>query len=332
MKTLTSSLAVVVCLSLMFNMQASATIWRVDNNTANISDFTTLQAAHDGAQANDTLYVYGSPIDYGDCTLTKTLYIFGTGYFLTENPETQANPLSATCSNITFNEGSEGSVLSGMVTDAIVIAANQVVVKRNKTLNIGVGNSNSSIPASNLIIQQNYIEGDIGFVDNSTNILIHNNILLVSNQLFSSILMAANTSADIRNNIIVGVATVYNSIFYNNISTSSNGSSFNGTNTDVKNNIAATSIYGTANGNQELVDISTVFELTGSPDGMYLLKDGSPASGAGFGGVDCGMFGGTEPYVLSGLPALPAIWFLDVPTSGSTSEGLPIHIKAKTHN
>ncbi|MEQ9287988.1 MAG: hypothetical protein RIG77_13810 [Cyclobacteriaceae bacterium] len=329
MKTLTSSLAVVVCLSLMFNMQAFATIWRVDNNTANISDFTTLQAAHDGAQANDTLYVYGSPIDYGDCTLTKTLYIFGTGYFLTENPETQANPLSAICSNITFNEGSEGSVLSGMVTDAIVIATNQVVVKRNKTLSIGVGNSNSSIPASNLIIQQNYIEGDIGFVNNSTNIIIHNNVLQASNALFSSILMAANTSADIRNNIIVGVATVYNSIFYNNISTSS---SFNGTNTDVKNNIATTSIYGTSNGNQELVDISTVFELTGSPDGMYLLKDSSPASGAGFGGVDCGIFGGTEPYVLSGLPALPAIWFLDVPTSGSTSEGLPIHIKAKTHN
>jgi len=42
------------------------------------------------------------------------------------------------------------------------------------------------------------------------------------------------------------------------------------------------------------------------------------------------MFGGPEPYVLSGLTTLPSIYLLDVRTTGSTVNGLPVHLKART--
>ena len=52
--------------------------------------------------------------------------------------------------------------------------------------------------------------------------------------------------------------------------------------------------------------MTTVFKYTGSTDGRYKLKAGSPAIGYGVGGVDCGIYGGPEPYVLSGMPTVPA--------------------------
>ena len=50
-------------------------------------------------------------------------------------------------------------------------------------------------------------------------------------------------------------------------------------------------------------DESLVFALQGTYDQLYQLKDGSPAKGAATDGGDCGPYGGTYPYVVSGLPA-----------------------------
>ena len=91
---------------------------------------------------------------------------------------------------------------------------------------------------------------------------------------------------------------------------------------------------GTENGNQSNVDMSTVFVGAGegSTDGQWQLAENSPAIGAGLGGVDLGAFGGPTPYVLSGLPSMPAIYFLNAPISGSTNSGLQVQLKAKGHN
>ncbi|GAG44181.1 unnamed protein product, partial [marine sediment metagenome] len=73
---------------------ASGKIWRLDNSVGVVdADFTTLQAAHDSSAVTtgDTLYVYGSNTTYGVLATTKRLFIFGPGYFLDENPNTQDN-------------------------------------------------------------------------------------------------------------------------------------------------------------------------------------------------------------------------------------------------
>ena len=54
-------------------------------------------------------------------------------------------------------------------------------------------------------------------------------------------------------------------------------------------------------------------------DNRYELKAGSPAIGAGVGGIDCGAFGGETPYKLSGIPFVPLIYQVNAPTTGNAS-------------
>lgn len=105
-----------------------------------------------------------------------------------------------------------------------------------------------------------------------------------------------------------------------------------GTGNSIYNNIDAGDHFGTENGNQVNVDMSTVFVGTGSTDGQWQLAAGSPAIGAGFNGVDCGMFGGPTPYVLSGIPSIPSIYIFDAPAIGSTAGGLPVRLSVKSRN
>ncbi|MFB3041480.1 MAG: hypothetical protein ACE1ZS_06720, partial [Candidatus Poribacteria bacterium] len=86
------------------------------------------------------------------------------------------------------------------------------------------------------------------------------------------------------------------------------------------------------NGNQVNVDMNTVFEGSGSTDGQWQLKAGSPAIGAGTGGFDAGMFGETATYVLSGLPNIPAVHFFEAASVASEESRLPIQIKIKSHD
>ena len=67
---------------------AQAAIITVDKNAGNNADFTSLQTAHNAAASGDTLYVAGSSQGYSRLTLSKKLFVFGPGYFLTENPDT----------------------------------------------------------------------------------------------------------------------------------------------------------------------------------------------------------------------------------------------------
>jgi len=95
-----------------------AVTWRVNNNLGVSHDFTSIQAAVDAAHATngDTIHVEGSvtPYDPSGVLITKRVVILGPGYHLTVNPETQHQKPSARVHNITFNTGSEGSVLAGI--------------------------------------------------------------------------------------------------------------------------------------------------------------------------------------------------------------------------
>ena len=106
---------------------------------------------------------------------------------------------------------------------------------------------------------------------------------------------------------------------------------FTHTNASFNNNIGHSTQCGTANGNQQNVNMTTVFVGTGSTDGQWQLSAGSPALGAGVDGVDCGMFGGDYPYKLSGLPSVPAIYYHEQ-TIDNVNQQLNVTIKAKSHN
>ena len=332
------SVFLTIAVSAVAASSAFSTIHTVDNVVANNADFTSLQAAHDGAASGDTLYVYGSAPNYGGLTLTKTLFILGPGYFLTSNPMTQAKPLSAKITGaIIFNAGAEGSFLLGLDLDielaldaSISINTNNIIVKRNRIGGGALAWIGIADNLSNIIITQNYMTGAFqGIVigNDCQNIIITNNYLDACDDRV--LVCPISSSSTAKNNVIIGRVQINNSIFYNNIGWADLGpevdcpGSFpnnNSNSNDVQNNIRWTN-----------VDMSTVF-VGGSTDGRWQLAPGSPAIGAGINGEDVGMFGGDDAYVLSGLPAIPAIYFFNAPLSGSSSQGLPVHVKIKSHN
>lgn len=75
-------------------------------------------------------------------------------------------------------------------------------------------------------------------------------------------------------------------------------------------------------------------------DGRAILVPGSPAANFGrkapYGPTDqvtdAGPFGGDNPYVLSGIPAGPYIYSLNIPPLAAAGSSIPVTVKAKTNN
>jgi len=311
----------------------NAHVYRVNNNPGVNANFTNFTAAQNVAVNGDTLYFEGSPVSYGDITITKQLCIIGPGYFLTENPQTQSNPVTAQFGIINFNPGSSNSTLSGFVLNgAINIKVGNIMVKGNHCKYIVINNASSF---SNIFLLKNYIVNEnwsgiaISAGGGSSEI---NNIVISNNYLGGDacIVLPSTCMCIISNNVLVNNMDVYNSIIANNIQRVGNQTLHNNY---YYNNIGNGTQFPIGNGNQQSIDMVNVFVgLTGhSTDGQWQLKEYSPAIGAGNDGLDCGMFGGTDPYVLSGLPAIPAIYQIMMPTTGNSSSGINVTVKAKTH-
>jgi hypothetical protein len=309
-------------------------LYRVNNTPGINADYTTLQAAVDAATGGDTIYMEGSTTEYAGATVDKALTIVGPGYFLNENPKTQANMLEAQFNSaITFDAGSEGSSIMGcnVIYYNLTINADDIRVIRNY-LEFVVCNAT----CNNILVTQNYVRSNIQAIGGGalTNSVISNNIiggqiwtqgtsgpLVVSNNIFTTTSYAFATdcyNANIQNNIVSdAIATIRLN-----------------TGNSINNNILATD--GTdANGNQYNIDMTTVFadfdgQLGMSTDGKWALKAGSPALGAGVSGVDCGIFGGLAPYILSGIPNLPHIYEASVQAAATSESGLQVTIKVKS--
>lgn len=322
-------LTVLLCLPIAL----FAKIWRVDSNPGNAADFRTLQAAHDGALDGDTLYVSGSPVNYGSVTITKKLIIIGPGYFLSENDSTQALPNAASAANITLDDlgTSDGSVMMGISCSNVYIKSDNVTIRRNYiagTIYIGY-----TVAVTNTIIAQNYVYYIYLYHANNTSTIISNNII------HYYITATTDGSATIVNNAIsVGsysstVLTCYNSfvqnniIYYGGISGNNNTYEYN-----MDSNTGGGTPFPAGGTNSSEVDMGTVFVLTGSTDAKWKLKTASPALGAGTNGYDLSAFGGTSPYVLSGIPHIPAIYNVVAPVFGSGAQGLNVTVKAKSRN
>ncbi|WP_315823466.1 hypothetical protein [Paraflavitalea speifideaquila] len=190
MKRATTLLAL-LCL-LLNSQQSLAKIWRVNNNPGVAADFTDLQSAHNGAAGGDTLHIEGSPNSYGGATFNKKLIVLGPGYFLDEYPNSQALLHSGKVGGVTYNMGSEGSVIMGIdfLGSGIVIFTDDIIIRRNKfsapngatpdysigTINLYYHSNNSGIPANNVIISQNY-GVKIAVNAASTGVLITNNFI-----------------------------------------------------------------------------------------------------------------------------------------------------------
>ncbi|MBN1340445.1 MAG: hypothetical protein JXA03_14040 [Bacteroidales bacterium] len=346
---------------IMLAQISSATVWRVNNRVNSDPDFTTTQAAHNGASAGDTLYIEGSPNGYGNLNCSKQLHIIGAGDFLNENDSTQAYKEVSRIGQINFNAGSENSIVEGcrFENNRIDVNTSEITIRRNKIQYTGTGgNANYyaitiASNCTNVLIENNYILMNYTYVyarnfgiysdggTGLTNLVIRNNFIYTRHTTYytgysiylSSTILAENVT--IYQNVFSGndasnAINAKETQFYNNIMIIGtyypNGSYY-------YNNIGNGTQFGSANGNQENIDMSTVFiDYTTGIDSDMQLAAGSPAIGAGWAGEDCGMYGGDHPWVLSLFPAIPAIWDVSLNNYGSNNVTIDVNIKAKSHN
>ena len=325
-------------------MNANAKKWRVNNTPGIVADFTTPDVAVSSllVLAGDTIYIEGSQIGYSDRDLWiyKPLVIQGTGFFLNENPKTQNFKLPAIIRTIGVYPGASGTIISGLIINGYIqISESNITIKNNYVAGRNVND---------------YIIGDIHVDDNLNNIIISKNInpncrfsigenvtnIVITNNYFHNwdanwrplLTSGSYNSGIINNNIFVGGTIQTNFIVYsNNIFISCNISDTT-TNVFMNNLCDGVFLPVLSLGNIRNVNMAEVFVgATGnSTDGQWQLKTGSPAIGAATDGGDCGMFGGVDPYQLSGISG-PSIYSIIMPNAGTPANGINVTVKAKAH-
>jgi hypothetical protein len=291
---------------------------------------SNLQTAIDNATAGTAFLI--EPGNYGDVTVSKRVALVGSGYF--------QNTSGAIIANLTFNTGAENSIVTGLaITQHLYIGASNITIQRNLINTIDIGfNASISISVSGVLIKQNFVQSYIQFYDSNSNAYIGNNIIIS----YIAINYAGVTGQIVNNTIIdengsQSYVSTFQISFINNIvvTNSAGGSS---TNALFTNNIITDGHFTTSDAsNKKITDWSTVF--VGYPsnngftqDGRYALLGTSPAKGAGSGGIDCGAFGGSEPYVLQGIPIGPIIYQLIAPSGAAAGQTFQVQIKAKVQN
>lgn len=316
------------CLAFLLSIYStplSARHWHVSNLPGVYADFTTLQSAHDAADVAtaDTLYIEPSANNYGSLNWTKKLVIIGNGYFLgSGNSPVQANTTTAAVTGITINHSADGSVIMGCQVNSITFAENvhQVIVARNLVSSIDFVANN---PGANNYILQNYLGSiNAGYYKNT----------FIENNFTTYITTYDLSGSTIKNNVILSGLSVYNANLVDNIICSGDVNLHDSS--TAFNNICAGSNLGNTNGNQPNIDMNTVF-LCWNPcneyqnDTRFQLSPGSPAIGAGHDGGNCGMFDGDYPYVLSGIPPVPSIYYLDTRVNENSVD---VRLKARAND
>ncbi len=325
-----------------------AASWRLNNNPGIDANFSTFAAAHDSVAAGDTIYVEGNGTSnsYGDIVINKKLIMIGPGYFLTENDSVFANHVPARFQQVIINGSAAGTEIHGLYIQRtyghdIYIKASDVVISRNYFYETGADRIILDGNIQNITITQNY--GTAVFTNSGT----ASNVLIANNYMNDYISLGSSSNAVIINNVVRNYISAFNSIICNNIifvgSSYPLGQNFGNYNS-IDYNLTAAALHAGDNppsppgtGNLGNVDMNTVFiDFDGtegfSTDGKWMLNPDGPAAGAGENGIDCGMFGGSMPYVLSGQPAIPRIYEAIIPASGSQSGGLPVIIKVRSQN
>lgn len=319
---------------------AMANVFRVNSSLAtdvNQKLFNTINEANNSALVaeGDTLMIEPSATEYISASITKRLVLIGPGYFLEENPQTQASLLKALVRNINITATAPGTILQGLnfaggnTNYAPDIRANNVIVMRcympyaisligtlkdvqiiqNYFVGIPVSVGNTGYTFSNVVLSNNFIGGTINITSNN-------------NRIFSAV----------ENNIFAGNnVTLTTNIFRSNIIISSSAT-VNVASQNIQNNLTAGGQLGTANGNQTYTPASLFAGAAGnSTDGQYKIQSSSSYLTAGYGGTQPGIFGGVFPYILSGIPPIPAIYGFTSNAYANQQDGLPVNIKVKAN-
>lgn len=302
------------------------------------TDYTTLQLAHDASAAGDSIYIFPGS---WSATMNKRLVIIGYGYSAAALDSGLQHIAGALSISITLNTGSGNSLFQGL--DGLTITANASDTVKINRCNISLY-FNSSISSANPPFKSWQITqcliNNFGFRQYNNSYIYASLInLLISNCYINTFSFAGTTSASssgtFSNNIFAGAANFNNSQFTctNNIFIGT--SLVNITGTTFLNNVATTNLIPASN-NKINVAPGSIFvgyptQSTYSNDSRFALLAGSPAKGAGVDKVDCGIFGGSAPYVIGGLPPVPSFYKLTATSNVASSNPYKITFSVKSN-
>lgn len=317
-------------------LTADARIWRVNNNAGINADFTTLTAAVANASvvSGDTIHVEPSATTYIGPTLNKQLVIIGNGYFLSGaggNTGLQAITTESTLSDMTFASGSAGTKLIGLALNNNNFAGGyngnvNITFEKCRFLGLAPVNfQNRTETFSNITLRKCFFSASANTWQAATATLTN---FTIENCIFVGTIVLTNAAGTLnftfRNNHIVSTANLSNAYVANCVFAAPFANTF--TSCNVKNNLFVFNQTGiivgplSINGNNLVSQtLASIIVNSGSDDGRFQLAVSSPAIGGGvdISGIkpDCGAFGGTDPYKLSGIPGIPTIYSLTVPVS-----------------
>lgn len=273
----------------------------VDNSPNSIADFKSFYAATYGTNDGDTIYVAGSaiPYDVGFSVYYTPRVIYGPGYFLAENPETQASSETAIIDGgIGFRVGSEGSEVYGLDINILNLNSQNsfiddtlrdVHITGNRIRNyLSIDDDNQDI-----LIDKNYINilsftstTAIGSSRSYQDIFINNNIIDTVASFFAQATAARNDMVNVnfdRNTINVFLDSIQDATVSNNVI-----NSYEATN-------------NTVNGTVSFAGASLV-----NGSGTLTVDNDFISTTS----VDAGAFSGSDPYALSGIARIPHIYGL----------------------
>lgn len=329
-----------IILLLFPSFVALATVRTASNDPTRPAQFngtgnTAFVGARNASSAGDTIYLYGSPFDYGIITINKRLVLIGAGYA----PNNQFGQPTRVSNVEFFRDGStdaSGSVIAGLLIGSSIsptgtLAANNITIYRNSIGNYIYTYASGSILTSGWAIYNNIVGGGIYGPSTSrtstspTNVIISNNIIRGAVSGFNS------NTITIDHNIFLysgNLSYMWNAIITNNIFARTSGDIFSGEvvfctfNKNISNQstIGPSSYYsptnifestytltggGSNSGGGNQVGTDPMFENvtnnnTYTATFNYRLNTSSPGKNAATDGTDIGIYGGSFPFPSGG--------------------------------
>ncbi len=327
-----------------------ATIRRVQywgNPVAGV-DYATGNAAVAASAIGDTIMVFQSASS--SFTIDKRLVIIGAGYFNWIGLDANFNanlqnikPASGVYITIDFATGSDGTIVTGCnlrFSTSGSTGINNIKISNcfnQEFWNLGNG---TNLTFDNWEFSKCYIRYAVESTGTNTRItnLKMFNCMGAGDFGYTTIALstALGQTGIIENCSFVNAGgnlkltdngfLIQNCIFYNSLPTGSVNTVFN-------NNVFLNTPSVTGTGNVFNATAADIFTSgTNSADGAFKLKAGSPAMGAGIGGIDCGAYGGVNPYKLSCIPAIPAFYKLTSPGTSASSNPYQITFSVRANN
>lgn len=311
-----------MCLVCFAAVIAQAKILRVSNVVGSSAPYTTYAEAEVDALDGDTIIFDGSATSYGDVVVKgKRLVLFGHGYLLAANDVSSLNDCDAIFGDIEIQ--TEGTIVQGLKANYIKIRANNVIVTRCHATGIGNGGGFEGYYSgvfSGIVIHQNFVKAAISGLSGSTsqyfsNSQITNNIVVGST--YDKELIYAMRNSVVQNNILINK-------YYKNETAAT---PMNLVECMVENNIVFANdkvVTGSKNEISGNIVGASGFEFTDLANDASILDDLKEYTAQGVGAG-----AGTDPYVISGIPAGPMIEDIDMPTTVEKGKSMEVVVKVK---